>query len=106
MIDLMFDEVVEIVEAKLPRHDCSLTLCHNEHRDYYLTCEQAEAEAVARHGPATWSWVSPEQRAKALETNDYWSIQWYPDTPIGSYKVYAADLSALLEYVETLDVRG
>jgi hypothetical protein len=42
------------------------------------------------------SWVSPEQKQKAIDTNECWELHWYPDTPVGSYTLLAAELDVLL----------
>jgi hypothetical protein len=78
-----------------PQHKCSLTLAHNNHKDYYTTVEQAiESED---HGYRNDDWISKEQKQKAIETNDCWTIQWYPETPIGFVLMSGADLDVLLE---------
>lgn len=41
-------------------------------------------------------WVSDEERVKAIETNSWWSAQWYPDTPVGFCSISASSLQALL----------
>lgn len=41
-------------------------------------------------------WVSAEERAKAIEENSIWRLQWYPDTPVGFYVVHASSLLALV----------
>ena len=89
---------IQSLLSRLPRHAASLHLTHNQHRAYYRTVAQEDDEAAER-GQA-WSWVSDAQRAKARETDDVWELHWYPDTPIGSFCIYAADLTALLTYVE------
>lgn len=45
------------------------------------------------------NWVSDGERAKAIETNSWWNLQWYPNTPVGSYEISASSLEALLGYV-------
>lgn len=74
-----------------PEHKASLTLTHNEHRDYYESVEDWEAF----HDDGTVDWLSQEQRAKAIETDSVWCLQWYPDTPVGFCRLFAADLEAL-----------
>lgn len=74
----------------LPEHKCSLSLVHNEHRDYYQTVEQW---ASNREG---MEWVSEEQRLKAIAEDNVWTIIWYPNTPIGSEWLAAYDLEVLL----------
>lgn len=81
---------------RFPEHKCGLFLTHNEHKDYY--------EPLAKMADdRKWSdenWVSPEQKAKAFETDEYWELQWYPDTPVGCYIIRAADLDAMQEWLD------
>ena len=77
-----------------PKHKCGMYLTHNQHRDSYQTVEQALAEENYYDDS---DWVSPEQRARAIETDEVWALQWYPQTPIGSYSMLAADLDVLLQ---------
>lgn len=77
---------------KFPRHEAGLYLTHNEHKDVYESVEQFYSSHLI-------DWVSEEQRLKAIAENSVWSLQWYPDTPVGFYKVLACDLDVLLEYV-------
>lgn len=79
--------------AALPAHKASLSLTHNDHLLNYETVEQDDAHRE-------YHWVSDEQRGKAYATNDVWVMQWFPDTPVGSYTVAAADLDVLLDYVK------
>ena len=79
-----------------PKHEAAMTLTHNEHKSYYSTV----AEEIAGGHPAYQDWVSPEQRQKAIDTNECWHILWYPHTPVGSYSISAADLDVLLEAVK------
>lgn len=78
-----------------PRHEASLSLTHNEHKSYYRTV--AESIDDGDFGYKDDDWVSEEQKQKAIATNECWSLQWYPDTPVGSYQMSAADLDVLLE---------
>ena len=43
-------------------------------------------------------WVSPDEREKAIATNSVWTIQWYPDTPIGFNCVAASTFEAAARY--------
>jgi hypothetical protein len=81
-----------------PRHDCSLTLTHNGHKDAYETVAQA-IDGMYRNA----QWVNFEQREKAIATNECWHLVWYPDTPVGQHSVLAADLDILLEFAKTAD---
>lgn len=85
---------------QFPEHKCSLHLTHNEHLSVYRTVQESIDDDD--FGMSDKRWVSPEQRCKAIETNDCWTIQWYPETP-GGFCVYsAADLDVLLDYVRGL----
>ena len=79
---------------KLPKHEASLHLTHNQHKAYYMTVQQAVLENNFGYGEDDW--VSDEQREKAIATNECWTLQWYPDTPVGFHKQSAADLNVLL----------
>lgn len=73
-----------------PGHKCSLTLSHNPHKDVYDTIEVYIERLCGE-------WVSEEEKVKALETNDFWMLQWYPNTPICFFLLYAHNLDKLLE---------
>ena len=82
----------------LPKHKASLHLTHNEHKSYYQTVEQSIKGQD--HGYLEDDWVSKEQMQLAIDTNECWYIQWYPDTPIGFCVASAATLEALLDYLQ------
>ena len=52
-----------------------------------------EGGAMAEHG----DWTSDQERDKAIAGNSEWSLQWYPDTPVGFYCVKASSLTAILD---------
>ena len=78
---------------KWPRH-LSLSLHHNDHRNVYERVEERYEDK--KFGDWDFTWVSEEQKAKAIETQDVWELHWYPDTPIGSCSLLACDLDVLL----------
>lgn len=80
---------------KFPEHKASLHLTHNEHKSVYHTVRQAIDDGD--WGTEDDCWISPEQKQLAIDTDEMWTLQWYPDTPIGFYVMSAADLGALLE---------
>lgn len=81
---------------KFPQHKSGLYLTHNDHTINYHTVAD---EIKDRSYYDLCSWVSQEERQKAIETNELWTLQWYPRTPIGSYAIHASTLEALMEYV-------
>jgi hypothetical protein len=80
---------------KFPDHKVSLHLTHNNHKGYCRTVHQ-EIDNEG-HGYTDDCWVSPEQRQKAIETDECWTLQWYPHTPVGFNILSACDLDVLLE---------
>lgn len=89
------DDVVK--PEAFPPHE-TLHLEHNAHKAYYLTVQEEVNGGALGYGDDAW--VSPEQRQKAIDTNDCWTLQWYPNTPVGFCTMSAADLDALLEAVK------
>lgn len=82
------------------RCKCGIFIVINEHRDYYEPAEKA-LEDARRNGylPKTKNNVLN----KMIEKDTIVTIQVYPDTPIGSYKVCHWDLEkALDEIIEIL----
>ena len=79
---------------QFPKHEASLELTHNEHKACYRTVAQSIADDD--HGYQDDCWVSEEQKQKAIDTNDCWVLQWYPNTPVGFCILAAADLDVLL----------
>lgn len=93
----------EATERKLhlPRYAVSFHLHHNQHLSYYETVQQTIADDSGYYGER--SWVSPEERLRAIETNELWTAQWYPDTPVGFHVLHASSLDALNEAMSLSD---
>jgi len=72
---------------------CGMFLSVNEHRDYYMTAEESLKELASRECPPE---ITDEVRKKIIETNTIVELQFYPNTPIGSYRVIHHDLDAAL----------
>jgi hypothetical protein len=84
---------------KFPAHKAAMMLTHNEHLNCYVTVQRAiEAK---EHGYRDW--VSDEQKQKAIDTNECWFLQWYPETAVGFCILAAADLDVLLEGAQFLE---
>lgn len=86
---------------KLPSHKCGLYLEHNVHKDYYDSPEKAIEDMDSLECPPDWE--STEHKARAVTTDQIWTLQWYPDTPIGSYSIAAPTLEELLEFAATME---
>lgn len=78
---------------KLPEHKCGLYLQHNEHRDLYETA----ADYIADND--RFQWKDEESKQRAIDTNEIWTLQWYPETPVGFCAAAAPTLEELLAYV-------
>lgn len=85
----------------LPEHKASLCLEHNEHKSSYETIE----EWAHFLGLEDEEWAAPEEREKAIREDSLWMLQWYPDTPIGFYRIAASSLEAIRDYFTRQDDR-
>lgn len=80
---------------KFPEHKCGLFLTHNEHRDYYEKLEQF----LVDHDLLD-DFASPEALQRAIDTDECWVLQWYPNTPVGFCRVAAPTLDEVLTMAE------
>ena len=71
---------------ELPPHVC-LTIEHNPHKSYYLD---------VRGYAASIDEMDHTELAACEAADEIWEIQWYPTSPIGSYRVWAATLDRAL----------
>lgn len=44
------------------------------------------------------TWVSEDERKKAITNNTVWTIQWYPETPVGFSCVGASTFEAAAQF--------
>lgn len=82
-----------------PKHKCGLHLTHNQHLDYYQSVEEYLKDE------RTGGWKDEESKLRAIATNELWELQWSPDTPAGSHKLYSPTLEELLEFANPQDDR-
>lgn len=68
---------------------CGVYVTVNEHRDVYESAQDA-----LNH---MWADPDPDVLQRMIETNTIVSVQFYPDTPIGSYTIIHWDLDAALD---------
>lgn len=74
----------------LPKHKCGLSLEHNQHRNVY-------EDAFVWIEDNEWcDWESEEAKQKAIDTDEIWTLQWYPETPVGFCAVAAPTLEDVL----------
>lgn len=63
----------------------------NDHRDIYMSLDSA-IMAANSDGEE----ISEETAAKMRETGNFYRLQFYPDSPVGFYFVYGADLETVV----------
>lgn len=84
---------MENIEKLLPKHKASLHITHNQHKSYYETIE----EYLSSRDISDEEWATPTSKSRAIEGDTLWELQWYEETPIGSYTIYGASLSEVIE---------
>lgn len=70
----------------------------NGHMGSYMSIEEYYEDCLHMD-----DWVSPEERERALANNQVWCLHWYPNTPIGSYKILCHSLEVGIKYLEEID---
>jgi hypothetical protein len=86
-----------------PKHKAGLDLEHDPHRAYHETVETYEKTLLTLGFTIEELWVSIEQRQLAIQAQEFWSIRWYPNTPIGFHRLLAYDLNVLLQTAKTME---
>jgi hypothetical protein len=85
----------------LPPHKCGLSIEHNPHKNTY------ESVADWIQVPCVPDFESDSEKQKCIDADDMWTMQWYPETPIGFNLIAAPTLEDLLrfalQYQEMLD---
>lgn len=81
---------------KFPKH-ITLSIEHNPHATNYETV-LSHLEWIISHGGSDYVWKCEQDREEAVKTNDFWTIQWYPDTPVGFCHMAAPTIEKLLQY--------
>lgn len=74
-----------------PKH-IHLSIDHNEHHAYYETIEEFVA-----HSNLLELFENREDYARSILNDEIWTIQWYPNTPVGFNLVAASSLEKALE---------
>ena len=82
---------------RLPRH-ISLSIEHNEHRGggYTSVEDYLDFNDISE-------WAAEGERERAIATQELWTCQWYPDTPVGSCLLSAASLDVLLKALADIE---
>lgn len=92
--DIGSNQIEDFLLSLLKGEHSSIYISYNDHSVNYETAR--DCYDYEENG----TWVSQEDKQRALDTNSVWNIQWYPDTPIGSYSVYGSSLTSVLNYIK------
>ena len=94
---------MEKLNKLVQRCKCGIHLTVNPHRDYYETVEQHfKSNPINEEDLKD---IDKDVYEKMKETNTIIELQYYPNTPIGFYKVYHYDLEmAIDEALSSLNV--
>ncbi|MBP2494684.1 hypothetical protein ABID82_007195 [Methylobacterium sp. PvP062] len=88
-------ELETLLKSLLKGEFSSLTISFNDSNAPNYSTVQKHAEGWPDWDNHT-DWVSDEERARAIETNSWWNVHWYPDTPVGFCSISASTLPALI----------
>jgi len=83
----------EMLEKILERCKCTVYLTVNEHRSYYEKVEQFIAD---RCNKREIDEIGKDVLNEMINTDTIVELQFYPDTPIGFYRLLHHDLEAIL----------
>lgn len=73
---------------------CGVFLTVNEHRDYYISAVERLEDLAGMECPPEYS---DDVKQKMIESDTIIELQFYPDTPIGSYTILHHDIDAALD---------
>lgn len=65
---------------------------HNEHRCSYMTVEE-----YFHYNEYDEEDLSVEDRAECVRNDEVWELVWYPDTPVGQFRVVGPTLERVLQ---------
>lgn len=82
---------------EFPDHKAGMFLEHNAHKNIY----QSVKDWILEDNSMLY-WESAEHKERAIESDEVWTLQWYPDTPIGFYMIAAPTLEELLKYAKKM----
>lgn len=86
---------------------CSISITINRHKNYYQTIQEGIDDANQILNSSGCEPLSKQMVNKMIEHNTIIDLQFYPNTPVGSYSIYHYDLEkALDEALEILKQDG
>lgn len=100
IVALLSDSATDKLSALLARCKCGVHLTVNQHRDYY------ESVVAKLAGDEDAKFLEPEVMAQMVATDTVVDLQFYPDTPIGSYRILHHSIEAALDVALACLARG
>jgi len=76
---------------------CGVFLAVNEHRDYYDSVQTKIMEIERNREMCGEGPLDEEIKSGMIQTGNIVELQFYPDTPIGSYSIYHYDIDKALD---------
>ena len=76
---------------------CGVKLEVNPHRDYYETAGKWIADLEEREDRPSDLELDDDIRARMIATDTIIQLQFYPDTPIGFFRLLHYDLDAVID---------
>jgi hypothetical protein len=86
---------MEKLKKLIERCKCGVHITVNEHRDYYETVEQHFKSNPIKEEDLED--IESDFYEKMKELNTIVELQYYPDTPVGFYKIYHYDIEMALD---------
>lgn len=75
---------------------CGVYLTVNKHKDMYQSAENAINELNEQRGSQEEPEIDEELKNRMIKEDSIYELQFYPDTPIGSYTVYGTSLEEII----------
>lgn len=93
----------ELAKQLLEGEFSSLHITCNDHKVNYQTAKEA---IDGGQWVSPDDFISPEEMQKAIDANTIWSVQWYPQTPVGFCVLFASSFQALLDHFARQALKG
>lgn len=81
--------------------DCAISVNHNEHHTVYISVEQAIEQS-----PNYYEDVSAEEKQRMIDADSIWTVNVYPNTPVGFNVYHGATLDTAIDAARTPEGRS
>lgn len=83
---------------KFPKH-INIAIEHNPHKSYYETADKYISDRFADGALDDRDFISAEDKEICIKSNDFWTAQWYPNTPMGFNFMVASSFDKLMDKI-------